>query len=197
MKEKLGGKIITIMSVVCVIALIAIGVLSVKLIEANKAPAVSTSVITKQLQNMTDLTTSQLQYRGLVRYEEGNIIFINKKSYTMIYDAKVKAGIDMSKVSVEVDKEKIQVNLPKATVQDIVIDSDSIEFYDEKNSLFNWENKQDTVTALQLAKEDAGQRIDEEELLIQAEEQAKNLIQTLFLPMTEEKEYELIIEFQS
>ncbi len=195
MKEKLENKLLVIMAIVCVIALIAVGVLSVKLFETRKEAKVSTSVITEQLQNMSDLTTSQLQYRGLVRYEEGNIAFINKKSYTMLYDAIVKAGIDMEKVSVDVSKNKIKVFLPKATVQDIVINSDTIEFYDEKNSLFNWEEKQDTVTALQLAKEDAKERIDESQLLKQAEGQAELLIRNLLLPITNE-DYTLEITFQ-
>lgn len=195
MKEKLENKLLVIMAIVCVIALIAVGVLSVKLFETRKEAKVSTSVITEQLQNMSDLTTSQLQYRGLVRYEEGNIAFINKKSYTMLYDAIVKAGIDMEKVSVDVSKNKIKVFLPKATVQDIVINSDTIEFYDEKNSLFNWEEKQDTVTALQLAKEDAKERIDESQLLKQAEGQAELLIRNLLFPMTNE-DYTLEITFQ-
>lgn len=195
MKEKLENKLLAIMAIVCVIALIAVGVLSVKLFETRKEAKVSTSVITEQLQNMSDLTTSQLQYRGLVRYEEGNIAFINKKSYTMLYDAIVKAGIDMEKVSVDVSKNKIKVFLPKATVQDIVINSDTIEFYDEKNSLFNWEEKQDTVTALQLAKEDAKERIDESQLLKQAEGQAELLIRNLLLPITNE-DYTLEITFQ-
>ena len=195
MKEKLENKLLAIMAIVCVIALIAVGVLSVKLFETRKEAKVSTSVITEQLQNMSDLTTSQLQYRGLVRYEKGNIAFINKKSYTMLYDAIVKAGIDMEKVSVDVSKNKIKVFLPKATVQDIVINSDTIEFYDEKNSLFNWEEKQDTVTALQLAKEDAKERIDESQLLKQAEGQAELLIRNLLLPITNE-DYTLEITFQ-
>lgn len=197
MKEKLGRRIIGIMSVVCVIALITVGVLTVKLLDARKEPTVTTSAITAQLKNMSDLTTSQLQYRGIVRYEEGNIIFINKKSYTMLYDANVKAGIDMSKILVDVEGKKIKVTLPKATVQDVVIDSDTIEFYDEKNSLFNWEDKQDTVTALQLAKEDAESRIDDTKLLEQAESQAKNLIQSLFLTMTKEEGYKLEIQMQT
>lgn len=196
MQEKLGKKIIGIMAVVCVVSLIMIGVLSVKLLEAKKEPTVTTSVITAQLKNMSDLTTSQLQYRGIVRYEEGNIVFINKKSYTMLYEAKVKAGIDMSKISVEANKKKIQVTLPKATIQDTVIDSDTLEFYDEKNSLFNWEEKQDTVNALQLAKEDAKSRIDDTKLLEQAQSQAKILIESLFLPLTQEG-YELEIQVQN
>lgn len=196
MREKLGGKIIGIMAVVCVVALIMVGILSVKLLDAKKEPIVTTSAITEQLKNMSDLTTSQLQYRGIVRYEEGNIAFINKKSYTMLYDASVKAGIDMDKVSVGIEGKTIKVQLPKAVVQDVVIDSDTIEFYDEKNSLFNWENKQDTVTALQLAKEDAEQRIDETKLLEQAQAQAESLIESLFLPMTEEG-YQIDVEFQT
>lgn len=195
MREKLGNKIVVIMSFVCIIALIAVGVLSVKLIEAKKEPTVTTSVITSQLQNMSDLTTSQLQYRGMIRYEEGTITFINKKSYTMLYDASVKAGIDMGQAKIQMTGKKVKVALPKAKVQDIVINPDTLEFYDEKNSLFNWDDKQDTVKALQLAKEDATARIDEAELLKQAEQQAELLIKNLVYPMTVNENYEVEITF--
>lgn len=195
MREKLGNKIVVIMSFVCSIALIAVGVLSVKLIEAKKEPTVTTSVITSQLQNMSDLTTSQLQYRGMIRYEEGTITFINKKSYTMLYDASVKAGIDMGQAKIQMKGKKVKVALPKAKVQDIVINPDTLEFYDEKNSLFNWDDKQDTVKALQLAKEDATARIDEAELLKQAEQQAELLIKNLVYPMTANENYEVEITF--
>lgn len=195
MREKLGNKIVVIMSFVCIIALIAVGVLSVKLIEAKKEPTVTTSVITSQLQNMSDLTTSQLQYRGMIRYEEGTITFINKKSYTMLYDASVKAGIDMEQAKIQVTGKKVKVTLPKAKIQEIVINPDTLEFYDEKNSLFNWEDKQDTVKALQLAKEDATARIDETELLKQAEQQAELLIKNLVYPMTVNGNYEVEITF--
>ena len=197
MKEKLGNKIVGIMAIVCVIALVAVGVLTVKLIDAKKEPVVTTSVITEQLQNLSDLTTSQLQYRGMIRYEEGTIAFINKKSYTMLYDANVKAGIDMEKTEIKLSGDTIKVTLPKAEVQDIVINSDTVEFYDERNSLFNWDDKQDTVTALKLAKEDANSRIDETELLKQAEQQAKVLIEQLLYPITAKENYQIDIQFQS
>lgn len=195
MKDKIGNRLISIMAVVCVLALIAVGIMGTKLFQARKAPKVTTSVVTEQLKKMSDLTTSQLQYRGLIRYEEGNIMFINKKSYTMLYDANVKAGIDLSKSQIEVFGKTIKVSLPAAAVQEIMINPDTLEFYDEKNSLFNWENKQDTVKALQLAKEDADTRIDESELLKQAEQQAKVLIQNLLLPLTKDGDYTTEITF--
>ena len=90
---------------------------------------------------------------------------------------------------------KVKVALPKAKVQDIVINPDTLEFYDEKNRLFNWDDKQDTVKALQLAKEDATARIDEAELIKQAEQQAELLIKNLVYPMTANENYEVEITF--
>lgn len=196
MKEKIENKLVTIMAVLCVIALVSIGVLGGKLFQAKREPKVTTSVITEQLKYMSDLTTSQLQYRGLLRYEEGEITFINKKSYTMLYDAQIKAGIDLSKATVEMKRDKIEVKLPCAVVQDIVINPDTLEFYDEKNSLFNWENRQDTIHALQLAKEDAKTRIDESSLIKQAEQQAELLIKNLLLPLNSDGKYQIEIVFQ-
>ena len=52
------------------------------------------------LEEVSDLTTEKLVYNGYIHYEEGDIPFINKKSYGMTYEAEVKAGIDMNEIKV-------------------------------------------------------------------------------------------------
>ena len=109
--------------------------------------------------------------------------------------AHIKAGIDLSKAKVDVSGETITVTLPKAEIQDITIDPDSLEFYDEKIALFNPQNKEDTVTALQAAKEDAEKNAADSELLTTANEQAQRLIQELLAPVTKDSEKEYTFVF--
>ena len=71
----------------------------------------------------------------------------------MIYDASVKAGVDLKQVQIDIKGNNISVTLPKAEIQDITIDPGSLEFYDEKFALFNFQDREDTVEALQYAKE--------------------------------------------
>lgn len=194
MKEKLKNKILLIATIICVVGLIGTGILVANLFQKRKEPKVSTQVITERMTELSELATSQLQYRGIIRYEEGDIPLLTKKGYTMLYDATVKAGVDLKQASVKISGKKIHVILPSAEILDISINPDTLEFYDEKNAIFNWENKKDTVTALKLAKEDADKRIDETELLTNANTQAQQLIKSLLLPLQGANEYEIIFD---
>lgn len=178
------------------IALIAVGFLSARLFEKDDNVKVSATSIEERLSKCSDLTTARLDYRGIIKYEDGDIQYINKKSFSMIYDAHIKAGIDLSKASVEVNGKKITVTVPKPEVLDVTVDSDSLEFYDEKLALFNWTDKEDTKKAMEYAKQDAEGKVSQTDLLNQASEQAKTVIETLLLPVTEDSDTEYEIEFK-
>lgn len=194
--NKLKEKLLVIISITCILSLIGVGVLAAQLMNKNKEPKVTASSISQRLTALSELATSQLEYRGIIRYEEGDITFINKKSYTMLYDAKIKAGIDLSTAVINIKGDVVEVTLPEAKILDININPDTLEFYDEKNSLFNWDNKQDAVTALQLAHEDADKKIDQVELLNTASSQAKLVIQHILLPAVGSKgeSYEIVFK---
>lgn len=181
---------------IAAIALIAVGFLSARLLGKEDNIKVSATSIEERLSKCSELTTARLDYRGIIKYEDGDIQYINKKSFSMIYDAHIKAGIDLSKASVEVNGKKITVTVPKPEVQDIVVDSDSLEFYDEKLALFNWTDKEDTQKAMAYAKQDAEEKVSQTELLNQASRQAKTVIETLLLPVTEDSDTEYEIEFR-
>lgn len=195
MKKKFG----TILAVLSVIAFLFLGLIAGSWLEnkKHKEPEISTSAISTQLSKLSDLTTAKLQYRGLIRYSQGEIPILTKKEFTMIYDATLKAGIDLSKAEISIDEDTIKVLIPKAALLDIIIDPDTLEFYDEKYALFNFQDREDTVEALQNAKEDAKERIDTEDLLDTANQQAKMLIENLLAPMAQqgEKTYDITVEF--
>lgn len=192
------NKIARVIGVLCVIVFIILGIVIGRYWEGRKYQKadISVSSISARLTQASDLATARLEYRGLIRYEAGEILFITQKGFTMIYDAHIKAGIDLSKADVSVSGNTITVSLPKAEIQDITIDPDSLEFYDEKVALFNPQNKEDTVQALQAAKEDAQKKAADSDLLTTADEQARRLVQELLLPMAQDKEEEYQIVFQ-
>ena len=194
------NKIARVIGVICVLILVIFGIFLGRYWEGRKYQKadISVSAITARLTQASDLATARLEYRGLIRYEAGEIRFITQKGFTMIYNAHIKAGIDLSKAKVDVSGETITVTLPKAEIQDITIDPGSLEFYDEKFALFNFqdrEDKEDTVTALQAAKEDAEKNAADSELLTTANEQAQRLIQELLAPVTKDSEKEYTIVF--
>ena len=169
------------------VALVVLGFVGSQVWTKAMEPSVSLSAtsIQEQLTETSELATAKLEYRGLVRYENGDIDFLTKKGFTMVYDAEVKAGVDLSQASVDVNGRSITVQLPMAEVQSISIDPDSIEFYDESFALFNWENKQDTTEALVLAKDDAEGKVDQISMIEQANGQAKTVVESLLAPFTQ------------
>ena len=187
-------KIHVITAVVASITLITVGFLGARLLEKEDDIKVSASSIEEKLSKCSDLTTARLDYRGMIRYEDGDIQYINKKSFSMIYDAHIKAGIDLSQARAAVNGKKITVTIPRPEIQDIVVDPDSLEFYDEKLALFNWTKKEDTAKAMKAAKEDADKKAAQTELIKQASEQARTVITTLLAPVAEESSEEYIFE---
>lgn len=189
-----------LLNIVFIIFFIIIGFLCSQLWEKSKEDkiTITTSTIEENIQSLSQLSTASLCYRGIVKYEEGQIKFITKKGFTMIYDAYIKSGVDLSLVKVEINDKKININLPKAEVFDIYINPDSIEFYDESFAIFNWKDKEDIVLALRYAKEDVQNKINKEELENQAMIQARTIVESILSPLTQgNKPYEIEISFKN
>ena len=138
--KKQFGKIFAILAAA---AILILGMIAGRYLESSKKPELNTSAITAQISELSQLSTAELAYRGLVRYSQGEITFLTKKEFTMIYDANVKAGVDLGQVQMDIKGNKVSVTLPKAEIQDITIDPDSLEFYDEKFALFNFQDRQE------------------------------------------------------
>lgn len=176
-----------IFAIVGAIALVVVGILGTNLFYKMTEPniQVSATSIQEQLSESSELATAKLEYRGLVRYEEGDIQFINKKAFTMVYDAEVRAGVDLSQAKVEISGKSIVVALPEAELFNISIDPNSLEFYDASYALFNWQNREDTAAALVVAEEDAAGKVDQLQMLEEATSQAHTVVKTLLAPLTE------------
>ena len=110
-----------------------------------------------------------------------------------MYSARVKAGIDISQVKVSVTSNKVVVTLPEVTVQDLIIDTDTLEFYDVSTSLFNQTQQSDVVVAVNYAKEDVRKNADIPGLLVKAREQTETLIRGLFNDVVGDRE--LVIRY--
>ena len=193
-KSRLGTvKVVAALALAVVLVLAGYGIRGWA--ESLGEPKVSLDAVTvtEQLENCQELATAKLEYRGLVTYEEGEIDWITKTGFTMIYDATVRAGVDLSEAEVSVDGADITIDLPAASIQSVEVDADSLEFYDEKYALFNWQDREDTAAALELAEDDAEAKAEEDGLVELAEEQAVETIETLFSPFTTDGSYTLTV----
>ncbi len=175
-----GNRLVSLLAMLSVILATACALLGAKIAESSHKPSIDETTVTTQLQSCSDLATSKMMYRGLLTYESGSIDLWDKKSFQMIYDADIKAGVDMSKAKVSMDGKKIDIALPAAMIQDVSVDPDSIKIYDQKYSLLNWTDRSDTSTAMSQAKRDARKAAEQTDIAKQADEQARKLVKQMF-----------------
>lgn len=145
----------------------------------SKEQEVTIEYIDRRLEHVADLSTAELIYTNLYTVTEGKIPFLTQKGFSMVYTANVRAGIDISAVKTELDEKKVIVTLPPAKIQMLKVDPESIQFYDEKHALFNWDKKTDVTTAITLAENDVKERADTDGLLKQASQRAETIVEGL------------------
>ena len=143
----------------------------------DREPEITGTFIDSKLEAAGELTSAKMIYNGLIHYSDGSIPFLTQKAFNMTYRAEVRAGVDLSKANTEVTDSEVTVTLPAVEIFDISIDNDSIQYYDEKAALLNWERKEDAMDAIASAKEDVEQQTKEmDDLETMAQEQTKTLI---------------------
>ncbi len=158
----------------------------------KKEPELTSAFVSGKLEAVSELTTARLTYTGLIKYSEGKIPFLTQNSFSMIYTAKVRAGVDLARAGIEIGEVQVVITLPECEVQSIDIDEQSIEFYDEHWALFNRTEKEDVIDTIAAAKEDVRQNADLESLLESADQQTRQLIKGLL--EDEIGERELVIQ---
>ena len=164
-----------------ILAILIMGFFAIKnWLFSDKKPEITTEYITGKLDVASELNTAELTYTGMVKFEDGSIPFLTKKTFSMIYTASVKAGIDFSKIKVDVKDNSVIVTLPEAQVQSVYVDPKSIEFYDEGFALFNWSSKKDITDSIAMAESDIQNRTEDmNNLLKKSEEQTERRIRAL------------------
>lgn len=140
---------------------------------------VTVEVIDRKLQNISELSTAEMFYTGLLSISEGKIPFLTKKGFSMVYIGSVKAGIDPSQMKVDVEEKDmvVTITIPQAEIQTVKVDPSSIRFYDEKKALFNQDEKTDVTDAIVLAENDLKEMADTDGLLKRANQQAEYIIE--------------------
>jgi hypothetical protein len=149
----------------------------------KKKTSINSTMIESRLAECSDLTTCNLVYVDLVKYSAGSIPLITKKAFSMIYQANIRAGIDLSLAKVEVTPRTVTIHLPQTQVQSIEVDTETLRFYDEKLAIFNWSNKEDIGSAIAAARKDAEEHANLDNLKNQARTQAEKVLTKLVDPL--------------
>ncbi len=166
-------KILSILITLLIGAGVAVG--GMYYVHLKAQPKVDAVGLMERIQDCAELTVARNYYSGIVRFKEGTVPLIDKNSFTMKYEAEIDAGFDLEQVSIEVTDDQVIVTVPPAEIQSINIDPDSLEFYDNKTSLFKTDRKEATKKALQEAKKDAEANATKKGLIEEADKHAEVL----------------------
>lgn len=167
---------IFILAAFCCAAFAVIGFLTHYIWEDNKKAEITTASISQRIMSIGELAVTKVEYRDICRYEQGEIPYITRKSFNIIYNASAKIGIDISKANININESNITVALPKPKILDISIDNNSLEFYDEKFAVFNWSERSDTIEVLKKAEKAVEEKIGESGIIEDSAANAAQLI---------------------
>ncbi len=170
--------------------------------QIDRTPVVEVETVAAELKNICELASAEQIMYDIYAYVENEGNIFKEKRFSMLYRADIKAGISFdhfdANVNIIVTDTQVQITLPKTSVLSIQIDPNSIQFYDEKNGLFNLANKEDAVFAQKDALLKLNERIETDEmftrLLEKATENTELFIKSLIQPMI--GDLEPVVNFQ-
>ncbi len=196
-----SAKTKVIATIVVVVVIMAGAIIGYRKIEGifnpeKDGPEITTTVVSRQLQTMQDLTTAKENDYGFEEFSEGKVSYVNKKKFTMFYSYEIRAGVDLSKAKIAVDNEArtISITLPQAELQSVSVDPDSLKFFDVENSLFNGNDVTDTADALKEAKAAASNKANKSELLQEANDQAVEIVEKAYAPIAKADGYKVNVQ---
>lgn len=192
------SKVKAALGVVAVVAAMVVGIVAYRAVGGFFEPKaeLTNTVVSRQLETMQDLTTAREKDYGFEEFSEGNIAHVNQKKFTMFYSYEIRAGVDLSKAKIAVDNDNhvISITLPKADLQSVSVDPDSLRFFDEQTSLFNDAEVSDTAAALQDAKKTAANKATKSDLLKEADKQAKKVVQNAYVQIAKTDGYKVEVQ---
>lgn len=159
-------------AIICLLIGAAIAAGGIYYMHLKAQPVVDAKGLMERLEEASELTVAKNYYTGIVRFNEGSIPLINKNGFSMKYEAEIDAGFNLEDVTIEVTDDQVIVTVPDAEIQSINIDPDSLEFYDNKTSIFKTDRKEATKKALQEAQKDAEKNATKKGLLEEADKRA-------------------------
>lgn len=172
----------------------------------EKASAeIAISILSTEVRDIGELATVEYLYTDAVKFEKSAELFGKKvpfsfttKAFVVKWDGKIKAGVDVSKITIENDAEskKLMVYIPKAEILSNEIDENSIEALDEKSGLFNPMKVEDFKSVYVESKEKMAARAIENGILDKAYENAKDIINKI-VDNDLIRELEYTIEFEN
>lgn len=162
-------------------------------------PTITSSVVEEQLQSARELTTLKYKYTNVGSFENqsefyGITIPLTLKKFIVSYDGEINAGVNLEDANINVSGNTISITLPPAEILSHEIDEESLQIYDEKNSIFNQLKLEDYSAFREEQKLKTEAEIINEGLLIEAMENTKIAIEEiLYINPIISEDYNIII----
>lgn len=149
-------------------------------------PEISSDLIEHQLVEAQDLVTMTYHYTNASAFENqrdfnGFPLPFTNKSFILMYDGEIDAGIDMTQVSVVVNEmtQEIVVDLPEAEIFNHEINSASVEVYDESDTIFNQIQVEDYTNFFEEQKEEVETDALERGLITEAQTKSEEAVEDI------------------
>lgn len=149
-------------------------------------PPISTKLISTQLQESAELTSSRYLYSNMGEFENHKTFYgwqvpFTQKHFVVAYDGVIHAGVNLRKVEVDVDPQQkiVTITLPKAQILSHEIDQNSIKVFDESQSIFNPIELKDYTGFAKDQKADMEEKAIQKGLLTKAKKDAIKAVKNL------------------
>ncbi len=188
-------KNILIAVLILIIALLGIKLFISDIFSKKDNSSVDSTIVVQRIQKVMKLVTVEGNYSELMRYNDFDYIDFPgfRKDAIVKVDAKVSVGYNLEKLKIstnEKDKTIVIQQMPKPEI--ISIDTD-IKFENLSSGLFTDFSEQELSKLNSLAKEKIRQKALSAELVKQAEEQKKDVMDLIFY-MAHQNGYKIIVE---
>ena len=191
--------------IIALVVGLAGGFVGAKMFEDDPEEATIDPVLLKEeIKEISELATVQDTYTLKVPYNseskklwKTNIkIPFSEKSMVAEYSATLKLGLDLTddNYDIKVNDNTVTATIPHCEILSHEIDENSWELKDEKNGLFNRLKPEDDSKLRKLAKKNALEELNMDELYKEADENAKEQIED-FLKLAC-PDNEIIVEFK-
>ncbi len=180
------SKSMKIILVLLVIGIVAAGYFQFKI---KKETSIDVSRVEEKVSKILELSTAKYDYVNVAIYKDSkkfnNIkLPFTTKQFMIKYSGYIKAGFDMENLDIDLMEDKgIKVNLDRPLILDNVINEEDVYIYDEKSSIFNKLSYNDLYEVLIEEKEKVKEDAISKGLLKEAEDNAKELLESLLEAM--------------
>lgn len=153
----------------------------------NVSTEVDLNLLNTKIAEIAELATMEYHYTDAGRFSDGKELFgfevpFLKKSFTAKWEGVIKAGIDMNQVTYSANEEGhiLTIGIPEAKILSHEILNNTIETLDETKNIFNPISVNDVRKFDDASKEEMEKRATESGILDKAQENAKNVIASIF-----------------